>query len=524
LSAETPEPNKASDPINAETLEAEMAEFKEMSGGKKFLLFLCITLVVAALTSVILRYAVFIPEDNAKKEQQRIEQAEQDKKEAKLAQEAKEAEVARLEKERLEKIAKEKALKLKEENRLKRIKQNSIACSVAIKEKRWKLAKKYIGDLQDDQHDLVEISKLQTRIDQGKDAERKVLIRVNTLLPQAKELDTGVYSAEAIKLLDEALTLYPDHPEATLLRKKIDAYQSEFRIPEDYKTIAEVIPKLRAGDTILIGKGTYNLSSIITKPVTIKGAGIGKTIIESDTTKHSAFVFLKDQQAGGKTSKLSDLTIRGTTYQDFNIDRYPLVLVKTEVTIENTLIEMSSGHGVAVLSGSLKLSNSEITANGWDGVSVRGAGAVAHISKCKVHTNYDHGIDFWKDASGSISECEVYENTGSGVVVMGKKATVKITQVRSYKNEQCGIVAMDEASIDLARVVTASNVLSGIVVQGKNSKANFGMVISNSNKEAGYYLDPASTITGYEHTTSEGNAKGNLLRKALEYAIKRQDQ
>ncbi len=512
MSEKTPDKIEPSDPINAETLDAERAELEKasvLSKGKKSLLCLCIILVIAALTWGILSYFFFIPKKNKeiKQDKHREEQAEQLKEQDKLVQ-----------------IAKEKATKLKEDERLKRNSQNSIAAEVAIKDRDWVLAKKYLGELQNDQHDLSEISKIQSRIDQGKDDERKALLKVNTLLEQTKKLDTGVYSAEAIALLDEALTLYPKHPEATLLRKKINAYQSEFRIPEDFPTIAEVMPKLRAGDTILLGTGTFNFSAILTKPVTIKGAGIGKTIVKSDTTKQSAFVFLKDANAGDKTYKISDLTIKGTSYQDFNIDRFPLVLIKAEVTMNNTYIGMSSGHGIAVLSGALTISNSEITTNGWDGVSVRGIGAVANISKCKIHTNYDHGIDYWQDASGTISETEVYENTGSGIVVMGKKAAVKITQVRSYKNEQCGIVTMDGGSIVLARVVAAGNVLSGVAVHGENSKANFGMVISNNNKEAGYYLDPASTVIGYERTTSEGNAKGNVVRKAFKYTIERQVQ
>jgi len=516
LSAELPQNDQPSDPINEETLEAEMTALKqasELGKGKKFLLFLFLVLVIAGLTWAILSYFVFIPQQQAraKAEKQRMEQAQ--------AEEA--ARLQQLEQQRLAQIAKEKALKLKEENRLRRIQQNTIAGQVAIKDKQWQLAEKYISQLQADKHKPEEITKLQARIDQGREDQRKLRAKISTLIKQAETLDTGVYSAEAISHLDEVLTLAPKHPKATALRKKIDNYQTEFRVPEDYPTIAEVLPKARAGDTILLAEGNYNFSVILTKPLIIKGAGIGKTIVKCDTTKQSAFAFIHDENSE-KEYSLSGLTIHGTTYQDFNIDRYPLVLVKSKVTIDKADIGMSSGHGIAVLSGELNLSNSVITYNGWDGVSVRGIGAKANISKCKIHTNYDHGIDFWQDASGSILDCEVHENTGSGIVVMGRQATVKITQTRSYKNEQCGIVAMDRGSIELARVVTASNVLSGIAVQGNQSKAKFGMVISNNNKEAGYYLDPASQVSGYENTTSEGNLKGNVVRKALQFSIQRQ--
>lgn len=483
----------------------------ELSKGKKIFLFLFLALVIAALTWAILSRFVFIPNSQTKLEQEK-----------QRAQQAKIDETTRLKNLEIDKLE-QAANKLKNEHRLKRNKQNSIAAEIAIKGKDWRLAAKYIAELKSDQHTPEEISKMQTRIDQGKDEQRKTLAKVNELMSQAQKLDTGVYSAEAITLLDQALTLYPEHPEATLLRQKIDTHQSEFRIPEDFPTLTEALPKTRAGDTIILGPGSYNFSATLTKPITIKGAGREKTIIKCDTTKQSAFAFLTDETTK-KEYKLSDLTIQGTTYQDFNIDRYPLILIKSKVTIDNTAIGRSSGHGIAVLSGELNLSNSVITYNGWDGVSVRGVGAIANIAKCQIHTNYDHGIDFWQNASGSIIDCEIYENSGSGIVVMGNKATVKITQSRSYKNEQCGIVAMDGGCIDLARVVTASNILSGIAVQGSNSKANFGIVISNTNKEAGYYLDPASQITGHQNTTSEKNIKGNLVRKALKYSIQRQSE
>ena len=341
----------------------------------------------------------------------------------------------------------------------------------------------------------------------------------DAMLDQAKALDKGKYSPEAISILDKAQQLDPKHPETIALRKKIESYTSEIRIPEDAATIAEALPKLRAGDTLILAKGTYKAPQVLTKPIIIKGAGREQTIIKCDTTKHSAITF----HGGEKPYSLSKLTIKGTTYQDFNIDRHPLILVEADVVIDDILLEMSSGHGIAVISGSLKLSNSEITANAWDGVSIKGEGAKADIIKCKIHSNYDHGIDFWENATGSVSESEVYDNTGSGIVVMGNKATAKIVQVRAYKNQQCGIVAMDKASVDMARVVTASNVMSGVVVQGESTQATCAMVISNNNLEAGFYLDPKSTLKGFESTTSEGNKRGNTLRKALEYAIERKD-
>ncbi len=128
MSAETPEKNQASDPIIEETLVNEMDDFKEMSGAKKSLLFLCVALVISGLTWVILKYAVFIPQNDVKVEleQQRVEQAN-------LAREAEDLKIKNL-----------AVIKLEEQERLIRIKRNSFAISSAIKDKNWELANKYI--------------------------------------------------------------------------------------------------------------------------------------------------------------------------------------------------------------------------------------------------------------------------------------------------------------------------------------------------------------------------------------------
>lgn len=61
----------------------------------------------------------------------------------------------------------------------------------------------------------------------------------------------------------------------------------EFRIPDDYDTIAEALRVLKAlgrtGDTLLVEPGTYTVNSIIDFPVTIRGEETAATILEGDS-------------------------------------------------------------------------------------------------------------------------------------------------------------------------------------------------------------------------------------------------
>jgi hypothetical protein len=119
------------------------------------------------------------------------------------------------------------------------------------------------------------------------------------------------------------------------------AHAATLRVPTDYATIQRAIFAADAGDTIQIEAGTYNEEFYIPKPLTVKGAGIGKTnIIGPD---RASPVIHADAEG---STVVRDLSF-GHTQQE-QPDAYAEVAKfhTAEVTLENLEITRSSNNGI----------------------------------------------------------------------------------------------------------------------------------------------------------------------------------
>lgn len=406
-----------------------------------------------------------------------------------------------------ERLLAEKADNLRKE----RISKSVKIVEQVIVAKKWVVAENEIGLLLDDEFPLTEVARFNDLIAVGKAKERESLLAVQKLLDDAHHLDNGKYSPEAVALLDEALLIYPGHAPSMELRKKINAYSYSLRVPEDVATLNDAVDQLRAGDTAILSSGGHKLSALFNKGVNIKGQGEKLTFVECDTTVISAFTLTGDDQF----YSISDLTVKGLNYQDDEVERFPLIMLSSNLSMRNVTVQGGSGHGVAVVCGMLSMVKCHVTENAWDGVSVMGGESVAELLDSDVSGNYEHGVDFWNGASGKLSNVIANENAGSGVLVMGKGAKVELIQVKTEKNSQCGIVINSQAEVKVDRVFSSGNQLSGLVLQGRGTKLTCGVTVSNKNGEAGFFIDPASTVENFISATSEGNGAGNVIRKAI---------
>jgi len=415
--------------------------------------------------------------------------------------------------EKKRRLAEQEAERKKQQDieRKQRVEQNLTDVTNAVSNRDWIIAEVLMDQLVADEYPAAELSILNESITLGKMAEKEDIRQVDEILESVKLLDNGEYSPEAIKMLDVALDIYPEYKPTIALKRKIDAYPYSLRVPEDVATIIEAAHKLRKGDTILLGEGKHKLTSALAKGVKIKGKGQKLTSIQCLTREGSALALT----GGGEEYVVSDLTIEGLSYEDDALERYPLVLVKSKVRMENVTVEKGSGHGIAVAGGSLKMTKCVVTANSWDGVSVIGEESFAEISDSEISSNYEHGVDFWDGAKGKLTNLKVYENVASGVVVMGKGTNVKIEQVQAMRNRHCGILINAQAEASLERVFSSENSYSGIVIQGQGTKVKCGITVSNNNQEAGYFISPSAIVENFITATSEGNSKGMLIKADL---------
>lgn len=395
--------------------------------------------------------------------------------------------------------------------KLRRVDANVREVNLALSMRNWKGADSHISLLIDDDYPHVEIAKLMEAVSNGKAKERADLIEIELLLDEARALDNGKYSPKAIEVLDKALLIYPDHAPTVALKKRFNDYPYSLRVPEDVATLNEAVDSLRAGDTLILGKGVFKFHALLSKGINIIGQGEKNTLIECDTRVTSAFTLSGDKQF----YMISDLTVTGMGYEDESTERYPLIMQDADLDIRNVSVKNGSGHGIAVVSGRLQMKNCKLSGNAWDGVSVMGETSFADIMDSNISNNYDHGVDFWRGASGKLTNVTANENSGTGILIMGQGASVHLAQVKTMRNSQCGIVISAQANAKLERVFSSNNILSGVVVQGKGTKLTCGIVVSNKNGEAGFLIDPLSMVENFISMTAEGNKEGDVISKAM---------
>ncbi len=80
--------------------------------------------------------------------------------------------------------------------------------------------------------------------------------------------------------------------------------------PVRAKTIADAVAAAQAGDTIVLPAGTYDAPLVLPAGVSLRGAGMGKTVLDARKTEVGLTV------DGGEGAEVSDLTIRGASRSD----------------------------------------------------------------------------------------------------------------------------------------------------------------------------------------------------------------
>ncbi len=380
-----------------------------------------------------------------------------------------------------------------------------------ITKRKWQVAERNIKELENEGYSATKLASLRSELARGKELSKGDDYKAGELIKAAKLLYTGDYSPEAIAKLNEALEIYPGYEAAEDLRNEINSRPYSLKVPEDVATLAEASQKLRPGDTVILGKGKHKLTGAFNIGIKIKGQGEKLTTIQSLTLKGSALALMGTSQS----YEISDLTVEGLSYEDDALDRYPLIMVGAKVTMKNVTVKNGSGHGVAVVGGELEMSKCNITGNAWNGISIMGAASSARVSSCEINGNYEHGVEFWKGATGKLKDIKINDNISSGVVVMGTGTMVEIEQVQAMRNRHCGILINSQSEVSLDRVVSSENLYSGVVIQDLGTKVKFGIVIANKNAEAGFLISPSAEVENFATATSEDNKGGDIIKRDL---------
>ena len=142
-------------------------------------------------------------------------------------------------------------------------------------------------------------------------------------------------------------------------------------VPTDYETIQEAVDAIAPGGTITVAPGIYEEGITIWKPLVLKGAGPGQTILKPNPGKHLILSLIPE------AGQLDLLTGK-----------------ETETVVRDLSIVNSNGSGAWIYANSI-FENIVISNNGWDGVWVSGdllLSPTVKFSDARIFNNWRFGL------------------------------------------------------------------------------------------------------------------------------------
>jgi tetratricopeptide (TPR) repeat protein len=324
-------------------------------------------------------------------------------------------------------------------------------------------------------------------------------VQADELIAKARELDQGTYSAEALKLVEEAMRLDPSEANRELF-KRMSSYGKVVKVPGDFPTITAALKVAKENDRVFVAKGTYQESLVVPAGVELVGESRGDTIIECPAKIGSVIMI----GAGDGEARISSLTLRHSGLVNDDERFAILALDGGKIEISDVVVARASGHGIAILNGGVaRLNLCKVTDCGWDGIAVTGEESSVILEKVTSEKNLHHGVDFWDGASGRVTESSFLENGRAGLLAISPSLPISIEKTKSEKNREVGFLFSNAVGVSLTDCDVHENLLGGMVFDGES----MGIQLKNNrvtkNGEAGIV---------FERGVEVANDSGNMVK------------
>lgn len=346
-------------------------------------------------------------------------------------------------------------------------------------------------------------------IDQAAAVIRERKAQAVTLLENARKLDNGEFSSEAMALLAEALKLDPENTAIAELHSKMSHYTRAINVPVDYPTINQAIEAARPRDLIRIAPGIYRESLNIKKTLRLQGSPDGKTILEIPAAEASLITINLE----AKSTLISGFTLKHKGF-DHREERFSgITIMAKEVSIVACNIENAGGHGIAVThGGTATITGCNVSGSGWDGISIYGQDTQVAIRDTKSLSNLQHGLGIWGGGSGTVEKSNMSKNGFCGILSMGAGARITISQTICSHNREAGILISHAASATVNANRCDKNLLSGIVARSEGTAVTITNNVTTNNQEAGILTYTGVQVGKFENNKSNGNTSKQILR------------
>lgn len=191
-----------------------------------------------------------------------------------------------------------------------------------------------------------------------------------------------------------------------------------------FNRISPAIQAVRTGDTITLGPGIYNENLVITKSLTLRGAGQDQTIIRS-TEPGWPVIRIEGEQPIEVT--IDNLTIADA--KPLRPDRF--------CAVEDP--QWICPNGIQ-LGGKAKITiqNATVSGNGLSGIWMMGS-AQATITKARISSNLIEGIVMVDSTQATLSNSQISGNSRDGIFI-GNSAQASISANRIFDNKVYGVV------------------------------------------------------------------------------------
>jgi nitrous oxidase accessory protein NosD len=381
----------------------------------------------------------------------------------------------------------------------------------AMEEEDWRAAKNQLDSLIKANPTHSKIPAIRKRLGVAEEAMKERREKASVLITQARELDKGTYSAEALSLVEEAMRLDPSQSNRELYQR-MSSYGKVVKVPGDHPTITAALKAAKVNDRVFVSKGTYQESLIIPSGVELVGESRGDTIVECPANI-GAVITVED---GSKKIRVASLTLRhiGLVNDD---ERFPILAVDGgTLEIDDLLVTRASGHGIAVLKGGQAWINlSKVTDCGWDGISVTGEGSQVFLTKVSSEKNLHHGVDFWEGASGQVTECVFSGNGRSGLLAIAPAEVITIEKTRSEENREVGFFFSEAVGVTMTDCEATGNLLGGMFFERETRAINLLKNRVSKNGEAGIVFEKGVEVLSDSENTVEDNTGKQVWKDAV---------
>lgn len=230
-------------------------------------------------------------------------------------------------------------------------------------------------------------------------------------------------------------------------------------------SLGDAVARAADGDSIVIQPGSYEVSVLASKSLTISGAGISPEEVELTNALGPTFAV-----SGGRMV-MQNLTIANTS----DVDYWALSLSRGTLVLRNVNVK-SSGKGVKVQGGDLEASDCEFEAGAGlsvsgkskvklTGVSITGrvVGITAQDSLADLQLDDSHitggggaGLRVSDGAWARISGTTVSGNRYAGLMV-ASGAEVRVSKSQLTGNGECGAYIEENGKLVLEKVTLTRN-------------------------------------------------------------------